>query len=275
MEGHTDDGWFGVVADGHGQPGRVISLLRKPDWARIAWLPRPVEHVVSLVRDLGETVSDGSTVTIVRVRGASVQVFWLGDSSARIYRSGREVWRTTSHRANTKSEAEACARRGALIRDRRSNGEAVTRLKVIKPFIATLEESRELMLGLRADGMEELTVLSRSLGHLRRQTDGSLASVLGSVAQSHTVHAGAGEHVRVVVASDGLWDVMTPDDDRWLAKQGTTARLIVNLAKERWQQEWTYRTPGSKTRGDWSPRDTRARLPEGDDVAVAVWNGCS
>ena len=275
--GHANGAWFGVVADGHGVHSRVIGCLRDIDWPTAMALDDPIGHAISRVEALGETIQDGATLSLAKVSGSSLKLSWLGDSQIRVLRSGENCWWNSAlHRARSASEREGARRRGVTVRGARGErGELpLWDLEVLSPNVATVVPSYELVLGpaLRK-GYEDCTPLSRCLGHNRRKTDGSLYSGLSTAPQYHSIPLSPGQTAKLIIASDGLWDVMSPEDDAWLAKPGTSAELMVEEAARRWAQEWIYRHPESKCTGPSSPRDTTTTISEADDVSVVVWNG--
>jgi serine/threonine protein phosphatase PrpC len=264
--GEIDGYWYGVVADGHGKTGRVISCLRDLNWNEVMRRPRPIEYIQERILTLGETRRDGSTITIAKVIGKAIRVTWLGDSSAIAFRNGRCCWKSVDHSTNNTEELSATKRRGCRVR------EGGWDLDAISPTIMTMVPKPRISLGPYGDG-EELLSMTRCLGHNSHLEGGNLDTLAGTDPTSHTIHFSKGEHARLILASDGLWDVMSDIDTSWLSNRSTTAEFIAQKAQDRWAQEWTYRRPDSKNRGTWSPRDSRTKIPKPDDVAVVVWNG--
>jgi serine/threonine protein phosphatase PrpC len=232
------------------------------NWDTVVAEPKPVEYVACAVEALGETIGDGATLSIARLTDRELQLTWLGDSSMRLFADGRDCWRTADHTVRSDDEVEAARRLGCRVSEDHWD------LKVLTPTRATLVPMLQLHLGPKADGGAERVNVTRALGHRRKG-----GRTLRSDPSAHVVHLDPGRDYRLVMGTDGLWDVMCAEDDAWIARPGTTAELLCEKARERWAQEWVYRHPASTSTGASSPRDTRTTMPQGDDVAVVVWNG--
>ena len=270
--GVNDDGWYGVVADGHGMTSRVVDLLRGMDWSSVMSRPRPIEYVVERVRTLGETVRDGSTISIARVKGQCMHVSWLGDSAIEFYQDGKIMWRSPIHSPDVQEEKDSVLRRGAEVLNTDPSGNPLWDLKILGPKVATMVPISNVYLN-RSTGRGERLNLTRSLGHNTYQEGRGLWSALRTDAQHYTLSLSPGKSGRLIMGSDGLWDVLASTDRPWLARADITAESIAQLARARWAQEWTYRSPGSTSKNESSPRDTTTKMDRADDVSVVVWGG--
>ncbi len=274
--GTTDEGWYGVVADGHGRTNRVIELLRGMDWGAVVSRPRPMEYVLERVKGLGDTVNDGSTLSLARTKNGSLVLSWIGDSAMAFYSRGSSPsWQSPIHSVNVPSERDALIRRGARITHTNSSGRGIYVPEVLTPTSATLVPSRAVAATATGSPGEDLDVsLSRALGH---NTEGGGAqgpsSVLLSEPQHHTITLPAGMAGRLVMGSAGLWKVLAPPDYSWLSSGGVTAELVADRARQRWKQEWTCRLPGSMPLAGSRHRPTKMTMPRAEDVSVVVWNG--
>lgn len=266
-----------VVCDGHGRShptcavkggSRVINLLRQPQafWADVAAKEVPITHLQDLVKGLeGDTINDGSTVTLVRARAAesAVECWWLGDSPVVAYEQGQRVWESATHTTCSASHLAAARRRGATVLPSRPC------FKAIGPHVFTEGSLRYLGLGAVPESVfPEQLAMTRALGHNRLDKHGVAYSVLDPEPGYAKIRLNPGTEKRFVLGSDGFWDMFTPADDAWLARPDVTADLLLARAEERLAQRWAYHAPG-----DAEPGAREHLLPPeaNDDVAVAVW----
>ena len=70
---------------------------------------------------------------------------------------------------------------------------------------------------------------------------------------------------RVVIATDGLWNMLYDGDDKILSASDTSAADLTALAMKRWGQLWNYICPVAKTLVSNRPITSR------DDIAVAIF----
>jgi serine/threonine protein phosphatase PrpC len=82
-----------------------------------------------------------------------------------------------------------------------------------------------------------------------------------------------GEQARVdiVVATDGLWDVLNPShDENREALLSSSASELADIAENRWNQTWNVIVDVEK------PEDVfQSNFEKGDDIGVAVWRRSS
>ena len=80
-----------VVADGHGG-NKTIFLLKQLNWVSILSSDNFADLIFAEITALGNTFTDGATLTIVKIfdgPDAHIDVYWDGDSSAKIYKDGQ------------------------------------------------------------------------------------------------------------------------------------------------------------------------------------------
>ena len=83
---------------------------------------------------------------------------------------------------------------------------------------------------------------------------------------------------KIIVASDGLWDVICDRDTPLLASPKTTAKSLTDLALNRWMKNWIYVEP-TNTRPLTAIKMDKTHMKEkilggGDDIGIAVWSDC-
>ena len=109
--GFTNDGReFMIVCDGHGW-GNIINEIRKIDFTQImSNSENPIEDVKTILKayeQSNSTRGDGSTITIMLVvnkPSPGIRIWWIGDSSCRVYENEIEIWRSVDHNSENYNE---------------------------------------------------------------------------------------------------------------------------------------------------------------------------
>ena len=244
--GSQDRAWM-VVADGHGGD-QVIDSISSFDFGAILdgensseLVPR-LQAVTNGADSLGLSWrrGGGSTLSVVEMRDDTIQITWLGDSQVVVLEDGEEIFRTSPH--NAESDRDLLGGRGT-----------------ITSWAMSLNSQLEIVPTLSAyviHGPYDKCNLVRALGH-----GGRCVNEPGTCLITHT----PGKAYRVVVGSDGFWDMMSPcPDDKTLLLQ-SDAPALCDLAMRRWKQEWPYRTAEGVSQQRFEERDW-------DDIAIAVWD---
>ena len=233
-----------VVCDGHGK-GKVIKHLRTLPWDELVMLPNPIATLNKSIRTLSDTYYDGATFSMVRLTDDGIECLWVGDSQIRVYADGKEVWRSTNHDRSNEGEIDRVLQEGGHISESWA-------MSVMDEQTITMEQSKYFDF----DGRERLAV-SRALGHNEQ---------FMPVVEHHLIPFSEANW-KVVVATDGVWDMTCQGDDAFLSSDDTGASDIADLAQDRWNQPWTYKHPMTIctcTHGERISSDQ-------DDIGVAVW----
>lgn len=252
-----------VVCDGHGK-GEVIRCLREADWNDMIAMDNPIMGAKTLVDSLAaSTFNDGSTISLVKVYENRIECSWMGDSEIRIYRDGIEVWRSPRHGyGNTEELAmdHACH----LPRS------PSWTLGIVDDETMTMDASAYFHYGsgIQTDSatgasrvIEERLAMTRALGHNNR---------VHPVEQNETINIQTPGVWKVIVASDGLWDMVHDADASYLAAPDIDAETITAWCRERWTKEWDYIFPRPEPGVSSDAQATKQRIPVGDDVCVGV-----
>lgn len=244
----TGDKWI-VVCDGHGI-GKVIDFLRALDWDHIVLDDNPIEFLNDAVRTLGNTAGDGATFSMVRITDDGIDCMWLGDSQIRVYADGTELWRSRNHNQESDEEIERHVNQG---------GELIETftVKVLDEDTITMEPSYYF----EVDKREKLA-MTRALGH----NDSYMPQVDRHFISFSDLPQPSGW--KIVVATDGLWDMICEADKLLLASPEATAVKLGDLADSRWKQEWNYKHPPPHTTVSLGERLSSNQ----DDVGIAVWH---
>ena len=242
-----------VVADGHGR-GKITELLSDPifDWDQVVknesgkTILADINKKIKL--HISDTYNDGSTITIVKIFPTEIKVYWMGDSQAQI-KINDQHYKTQNDNASSVQEQIADGT-----------------IQVSKPHWAqhilndtdvTVTEEHYFKL---TNG-EQLAMI-RALGH-ECSTVQKMNELTVSIKQD--------DEVTILVATDGLWDVVY--EPYLLSKfPDFKADGFVRLATLRWSQPWNYIVPSifKDANGDTYPT-TSIPLADADDVGVVVY----
>jgi hypothetical protein len=243
----SGDDWM-VVCDGHGT-GTVIDHLRTLNWSNIVKDADPSSYLNDSIYELGDTTGDGSTLSMVKIKENGIDCVWLGDSQIRIYADEKEVWQSKNHNKDNPDEINTHMRRGGKISKSWS-------IQVLDPNTITMEPSYYF----EFDKYERVA-MTRALGHNKRYTPLVVRRFF-----PFNTHPNA-KSWKVIVGSDGLWDMMCPADEPTLGSSSTGAADIGDLAQSRWHQEWNYKHPPPHKTTNPRERISSNR----DDIGIAVW----
>ena len=232
-----------VIGDGHGGH-KTCNLLSRIDWCKELSLPNFQENIFEKVRDLGNTYMDGSTLTIVLVDGKNkhINVYWAGDSTAVIYRDGCEVFQTTN-------EEEMKSLSMGVIQT------PCKHLIAITPD--TLFHEKGTYFKFFGYNSYQLN-MPRAIGHNGKT---------GLQFSHQRIPITKGQH-KIVVGSDGLWDMICKIETPFIVDPNTTATDLGELAFTRW-----HKTDWNLMRDLANPSIIDAGLSTAnnvDDVSVAV-----
>jgi serine/threonine protein phosphatase PrpC len=127
---------------------------------------------------------------------------WVGDSRLLVIRDGKEDFATEDHKPSLRREAER-------VEEQREDS-------FIGVFQLTANGPKSPLQLFSGNG-SGCTAMTRSIG------DKDKARCLIAAPDTEELTVKAGEHVRVVIASDGVWDVMNNDAVRLIANENVDA----------------------------------------------------
>lgn len=244
---------FIVVIDGHGNSGfgtetqnKTLNILKNIEWNMLLGIKDWQAGIFAMIGER-DTKYSGATLSIIKIYNTHFDCWWVGDSSIKIYSEGEEYWAMRDH----------CSCNWEKIDEQKNKGFNVIREmkpEILTPNTITMVESYRVQLNFH-----EKIAMSHSMGH---------NSATGTKFEYQRLSRKPQKSYRVIVASDGLWDVVCKNDAMILSdkKLVPTAQDIMIWCVERWRQEWNYvfkNYPIQKTRFPESNRD---------DIAIAVWD---
>jgi len=231
--GRVDKVDYIFAFDGHGTDN-VIQQIRYMNMDDIATSANPVQAVHD--RLAGNTFRSGSTMAFARVTGTLIETFNCGDSELRVYVNDEPVHTSTPHTFTNLKEIQRTQH-------------AVYAIKPVHaPFPVSDTVVRDVLSPLGCFTTGEDLVPSQSLGH---------NNMTGIAPECFTLTFKPTDHVRIVVGTDGFWDMLVD------ASSGHS-RLLAEKAHRRWLQTWTYASEQGTVQTDFGG--------DIDDVGVAVYD---
>jgi serine/threonine protein phosphatase PrpC len=261
--GTRSDGsrWI-MVADGHGN-NTVTDALRGQNWDEVMNMEDHFQYIEQMVKDLGDTSGSGATMSTVIMAPDGFHCKWRGDSTIKIFENGTEVFSAMPH--NQTHDEEAKRMSSNVVPDNKSFA-----INVLSPTELTMDPSNYYVVGTKKNRwgqeMSDNMAMTNALGH----NGGS-----GGVAEEAFIPKTAGAEYSVVVATDGLWDMMCEEDTDILTT--STATELADIATARWGQEWDYTYPNPRvyrgTDQEHTIQTSKQIMGKGqmDDIGVAVW----
>jgi len=249
ISGKTDEFSFIVVADGHGG-NKTIETIRKMNWGKILSSLDFSDSIYQKIKALGNTDNDGATLTIVKIFPTHVDICLVGDSSARVYKNGAEIFRTKDHDMYNQDEMERIKKKNIPLCE-------TVRLCAKTPQI--IQQIESCYFEFRGFG-NKLNV-SHSFGH---------NGVTGEFMSHERIPVTYGDTYNVIVGSDGFWDMICDEDNLLLSSDTVNSDMLLELALMRWnKKDWNFERQCISPK---YPADTREKigLGLGDDVCVAV-----
>ena len=220
----------GALFDGHGDNSCIRAIRGSP--VPIAKLMSyhldPIGFVHDGLQDSGYRISkhSGSTAIYARMSATSVDCSAVGDSFLFVFINGALVWRSTPHTMANPSEVA-----------RHATGSVVALADSYIKLLGTdrITQSPD---GLRTHFVDAglKLVPSMSLGH---------QNVTGYAPETKRIDFEVTDVVRVVGMSDGVSDMLYLDEnsagsfDDWMVLRTRSADQMVELAHERYRQDWT------------------------------------
>lgn len=247
---HTGKFVYAVVADGHGSKGRnhTINYLKDVDWDTLIDSRDFMQGIISDI-DLLNTTRSGSTLSVVRMSTDYIECYFIGDSTIQIYENSVIAYKSKNHDRYNKKEIERISNYGNL-RGIKADG--------VWDIVVTGDNDIKSVPGLRFDFGEGCDInMTHALGH---------SGKTGNHFQYDKLIIDKSKPYKIVVASDGLWDMFHVGDDSIIGSPYTDAEYLVEKANKRWRQEWTHDNTQEKNKGTRFPEDNI------DDICASTIN---
>ena len=244
--GSNEEFDWAAVADGHGNSS-VIDIIREFDWVNHI-KSENFHELLNIEIEKIDSTRCGSTLSVVKIYPDRFESFWLGDSSIKIYSEGKSVWEMDCHDGNNFNEMEKMRDdKNVKIIERGIDKEIICKPHALNSKKMEMIPSMYFIFGL----VDKIN-MTHALGH---------NFLTGKSISKKIISRREGQKYKVLVATDGLWDISCDDDIIYFSNPELNSKDHIEMANERWRQEWIY--CGEKT-----------RFPESnfDDVAIATWS---
>lgn len=196
-----------------------LEILKKE---HIENLPQNVFYSVAQSRLLNQLARSGSTFLMTKFYKNRIETFSIGDSEIYVIKNDEIAYHNPIHDwSNTAEQIRLFQRRDISIFPRLDYGSfAINPTTIaIKPFYMIRYNSIHSFVPTQALGHEGITEFAPE-----RQT---------------IYYDDETDKIKIVLASDGLWDVFTPDHPDDLHNMKTlNGEELADLAEQRWKQEW-------------------------------------
>jgi len=230
-----EEGKWAMVTDGHGS-NTCINFLRSIKQEKLNEIigkPTPVETMAKYINEnakIGKYESSGSTMCLVKIYKDRVLCINCGDSRVIVYKNNNPVFLSKEHNSfnlNERKRLEACYP-GVKI-DKTTNIKIISETKMI----GIVGEYIDFPSGTRLMG-------SQALGH-----NGNT----GYAPDYETIYYDKNDSIKIIIASDGLWEMVLKDNEDEIAKIAKMpCKDLMDFAVKRWLQEWEmYRDINAET----------------------------
>ena len=258
--GLSEDGLFKylVIADTHGRKlldrkeydHQLKNLFQEMDWKTILQNETFFEHIQEEIKKIN-TLKIGSTLSICKIFADRFEIYWVGDSTIKIYNNADEIWRTKDHDNNNEDEKKRLGWISTFIKQRDGKDVEVTDKDTVKQFISPV-----FYFGNIYD--PDTINMTHALGH--NQATGNFIS-------HETVLRNPELSYKIVAGSDGFWQMTSNHDTPFIASTESTSLQLVEFTDKRWNQSWKFRLlNGQHFEGVKFPANNI------DDIAVACWS---
>ena len=254
---------YHAIFDGHGTDTCINFIrnltLREPHKMReMMETEDPVLTLANHITDsriVSKMESSGSTMNMVRVFANRIECFNCGDSQAIVFVNGIPVYKTVKHHAFNEVERKRVTEMGCKF--------------AVSFSIAVVDEenmhgaySERVIFPTTPDMPLPLNLApTQALGH---------NSKTGYVPSKHEIPIDDSSEVKIVIASDGVWDMrMANPDDSVHDLIKMSAEDISLQSKARWTQLWKMTQLDEK----YQPTKLlpgKLKLRDYDDVSVLV-----
>lgn len=244
-----------VVADTHGKKKfkntydhQLRNLFQKMDWKTILQ-DTFFEHIQEEIKKI-DTFRIGSTLSICKIFEDRFEIYWVGDSTIKIYNE-EEIWRTKDHDSNNEEEKLRLNELSTYIRQHDGIDVKVVDKDTIKQFKSPVFYFGDIY-------NPDTINMTHALGH---------SQYSGDFISHETVLRNSDLSYKIVAGSDGFWQMTSKHDTPFIGSIESTSQQLVGFADKRWKQPWKFIALDEGTfEGIHFPSHNI------DDIAVACWN---
>ena len=215
------------VYDGHGE-NDCIDIIRSTNTVEII-VDRPYAPELALDMMLKQKAplmpyGSGATFSCVKIFDSYVECRSVGDSEIWVFKNGVNVYKSPNHIwANLDEQARI--------------GHRVKPIYSVKPELLsstsiTMTKSSCVQFNKQIGQLIPLQLVpTQSLGH---------RGITGLSPAIHRVDFTDADDLRVIIGSDGFWDMVMSETDNEFLCLCETADELCDFAEKRWKQEWDF-----------------------------------
>jgi serine/threonine protein phosphatase PrpC len=241
---------YTMLNDGHGGDFCInyIRGMSANEKAECIGSPDPIRALVAKIDGSGCVPiykSSGATAVILKCYADRAQVITCGDSQAVIFKDGAVMHITQEHNSTHQEERVRVTASGKNYFVQSSNVRLVsdTEMELVQAEYLSFPNGSML-------------ACTQALGH---------NSITGYAPASFTFVYQQGVSYKVVLASDGVFDMMIPESENDMEMlRKSTSQEICDWTVARWLQEWRYKDHN----GNWNRQQYKRE--NCDDVSVAI-----
>ena len=255
--GKNDDFDYMIVSDSHGclnNKMMLIDLFNETDWSEILSTDTWCEEIIK--KSNINTFRVGATLTVLKIYPDTIECYWIGDSSAKIYTFDKEnnaslLWSTKDHDYNNKNDYES------MLEDTELFPKMVIKktydIQAITPTMILSVPSKSFTIG------KEGVNMTRVLGH-----QGCFAKY---GFDKTVIDREKNTTYKIVAATDGFWQVMSDEDIPFISDKDNNSECLAKNAMGRWGQAWDHDN-------SFNVIEKNIYFPNHnwDDVGVTTWS---
>lgn len=243
-----------MIADGHGYD-LCIDILRNMDKQQLNSIisnSNPInmlaEHINTVFKNKRYNFTSGSTACLVKCHANYIEVINCGDSQAAVFKNNELVLITEEHNWKNKSEKERLQKLHKNI--------------LFKPSTDIKVVGEHDLMGVYSEYIDypdgTYIACTQSLGH---------NGITGCSPSTSTVYFNETDRIKVIVGSDGLWDMILKDNiEEMKMLSSMNGNDILQFAINRWLQPWNMFKENNPT----DITIASYRKEQCDDVGVIV-----
>ena len=254
ITGHRDNPngfkWM-VVADGHG-PDLVINEFKKINWDELLSSFSSAEDISKNINNILEnmdTAGSGATLSIIKIYNDHFDCYSAGDSLIKIYKNGENFYENTPHNVDNEDELKRLKEASVKMCDD-------SRPCIVNSTTLTIKPGKYFHFNDPQDTIN----MTRSFGHNQLTKE---------FLQHECIDRNSENKYKIVMGSDGFWDLICSDDTKLLGSQSCNTNLLLELANKRWRQRWIVIPESEKGQKTFISEFPHHQI---DDICVATWH---
>jgi serine/threonine protein phosphatase PrpC len=239
--------------DGHGL-NPCINHIRNMDLHSVVSRDNPLERIKDRLHlSMRDFYRSGSTAIVTKIYKDHILIEYMGDSQVAVFIDGKMVYISEPHTLQNAAEVE----RIQPLLNAQLPIEITTKPALVsKDRMAMVEGNRCYF------KCGSMIAPTQALGH-----NGGT----GFAPTKKRIEFNPEQHVRIVSASDGLWDMIFLEDPSEVEELLTLSHQeLMDKAERRWKQDWRFSEDKDET--DPSKIFTTNFGGGYDDITISIWD---